>query len=223
MTDIKERKNVIFDMDGVLFDTERRILDCWMHLGEKYGIPDIESVMTACIGTNARETRKIMLAHYGEEFPYEKYRQESSQLLRSEAKKQGIPVKKGARELLHFLKENDVRIGLASSTRKERVEEELSQTGLSGYFEVIVGGDMVKKSKPAPDIYLRACEMLAVVPAAAYAIEDSRNGLISAHLAGLKTILVPDLLEPDREMKEMAGFVRRDLLEVRDVFKEVWQ
>ena len=128
---------------------------------------------------------------------------------------EGIPVKAGVRELLSFLKINGYRLGLASSTRYAVVKEELEGAGLFDFFEIVVGGDMVRRSKPAPDIYQKACEELAVEP---YAVEDSKNGVRSAVEAGLRVFLIPDLIAPDDEMKKMAYQIYPDLIELRRQF-----
>ncbi|MCH5253119.1 MAG: HAD-IA family hydrolase, partial [Lachnospiraceae bacterium] len=105
-----------------------------------------------------------------------------------------------------------------SSTRRAVILEELEQTGLLDFFEVIVGGDMVEKSKPAPDIYRKACEEMGIRPDGVYAIEDSKNGLRSAAAAGLRVLLVPDLIVPDKEMEQLAFQIFHDLIEVRQYF-----
>ncbi|MCH5252346.1 MAG: HAD family phosphatase [Lachnospiraceae bacterium] len=211
-------KVVIFDMDGVIFDTENQILNIWCYLAGKYGIEGIENVFYRSIGTDREETRKIVLDSYGPDFPYDKFRQESSRLFRERADREGIPVKAGVRELLPFLKINGYRMGLASSTRYVVVREELEGAGLFDFFETVIGGDMVERSKPAPDIYLKACEEMGVKPESAYAIEDSKNGVRSAASAGLKVFLIPDLIEPDEEMRELAYEVYPDLIELRRQF-----
>lgn len=209
-------KTIIFDMDGVIFDTERLILSCWQIEAAKYDIPNIEDTFKKCIGTNVDTTRQILFDTYGKDFPYDKFRPEYRDLFYQKIEKDGLPVKHGAREILSFLKVNGYRTGLASSTRREVVEQELTDAGLRNFFEVLVGGDMVKKSKPEPDIYWKACELMRVKPEETYAIEDSKNGVISAKTAGLKVLHVPDIIEPDEEMTEMADEIFEDLIQVRN-------
>lgn len=209
------KPTIVFDMDGVIFDTERLILSGWRYLAGKYDITGLDEVFYQCIGTNKEETRKIILSHYGAPFPYDRLMKESSELFHERVKKDGMPIKPGVRELLSFLRINGYRVGLASSTRKEVIVSELSQTGMLDFFEVIVGGDMVKRSKPAPDIYIEACQRMKADPQNTYAVEDSKNGLKSALAAGLKVHLVPDLISPDEEMKQMAYAVWPSLIELR--------
>ena len=118
-----------------------------------------------------------MEAYYGETFPYETFRQESSVLFHERIKRESLPVKKGVRELLEYLKEQNIPVGLASSTRLSVVTQELQQAGLYEYFCAVTGGDQLKHSKPEPDIYLMACEKMGVRPEETYAVEDSYNGI----------------------------------------------
>lgn len=210
------KKQIIFDMDGVIFDTENLILSCWRVVAEKYRIPNIEEAFRRVIGVSATGTKKIIQQVYGEEFDYESFRQESRELFDKKIARNGLPLKSGVRELLSFLKINGYRVGLASSTRYETVLEELTQTGLAGFFEVIIGGDMVERSKPEPDIYLHACEVMKLMPEETYAVEDSWNGVRSAAAAGLRVLHVPDLLEPGEEMEKLSFRIFEDLIDVRN-------
>ena len=121
---------------------------------------------------------------------------------------------------MDYLKAENYKIGLASSTRKFRVLENLEKSGFTNYFETIIGGDMIEHSKPNPDIYLLACKELGVNPAETFAIEDSPNGIRSAYNAGMKPIMVPDLLEPTEEILSKTVACKSDLIEVMDYFKE---
>lgn len=123
---------------------------------------------------------------------------------------------------MSWLKESGANVGLASSTRSETVIRQLTHAGLIQYFDVIVGGEMAKKSKPEPDIYLEACKRMGITPESAYGVEDSYNGMRSLHAAGLHPIMVPDLLEPNEEMQSLAEVILSDLFEVRDYLKNVW-
>ena len=212
-------KTVVFDMDGVLFDTERLCMDAWVAVAKEQGIPDMEEVFPKCIGLNGTDTKALVLDYYGEDFPYGEYCRQTSAWFWKEVEEHGLPIKKGVRELLAFLKENDYTIGLASSSRRESVVNHLTRAGIIDYFSVIVSGDMVEHSKPLPDIYLLACEQLGVAPEESYAIEDSPNGIRSAHSAGMKPIMVPDMVQPDEEMRERSFVICEDLLEVMKLFQ----
>ena len=120
---------VVFDMDGVIFDSERATMDCWIELAEKYSIPDIQTPYYKCIGVNAAMTRKIIFDTYGEDFPYDRYAAEASRMYHDKYDGGRLPVKKGAREILEFLKKNDKKIALASSSKKETVISQLRDAG----------------------------------------------------------------------------------------------
>ena len=167
---------VVFDMDGVIFDSERAVMQCWKELAEKYQIPDIEQAVLSCTGTTMKRTREIMLETYGADFPYDTYAKESSAIYHSRYDGGRLPMKPGVVELLTFLKEEGKKIALASSTRRQTVTNQLRDAGILDFFDQVICGDMVERSKPAPDIFLKACETLGVNPEHAYAIEDSYNG-----------------------------------------------
>ena len=209
-------KAVIFDMDGVIFDSERLVLECWKEIAKRENIKDMEEVFRRCIGTNKQKTKEILLEHYGQAFDYDTFRKEASNLFHSRYGDGRLPMKIGVKELLSYLKEQGVRIGLASSTRYEVVHQELQDAGILSYFESLTCGDMVKQSKPEPEIFLKACESLFVKPEEAIAIEDSFNGIRSAYRAGMLPIMVPDMIPPNEEMEQLTGKIFTDLAEVKE-------
>ena len=212
----KKFEAVVFDMDGVIFDSERGVMLCWGELAEKYGIKDIEKNVLACTGTTMARTREIMLEAYGENFTYDEYAKEASRMFHERYDGGRLPMKPGVVELLEYLKKQGKKIALASSTRRQTVVNELSDAHIIDYFDAIICGDMVERSKPAPDIFLKACEELGVEPESAYAIEDSYNGIRAAYNGGLMPIMVPDLLPANDEMYEKAVCVKENLIEVID-------
>lgn len=207
---------VVFDMDGVIFDSERAVMQCWKEVASRHNIPNIEKAILACTGTTMVRTREIMLNLYGADFPYDEYAKESSAIFHSRYDGGRLPMKPGVKELLSFLKEHGKKIALASSTRQQVVTDELRDAGIIGYFDRIICGDMVSRSKPAPDIFLKACEELNVSPSDSYAIEDSYNGIRAAHAGGLHPIMVPDLLPADEEMQSLAEIVLPNLTSVME-------
>lgn len=204
---MKDFDAVVFDMDGVIFDSERATMLCWLELADRYGIKDMEKPYLACTGTNAAMTRQIMLDAYGEDFPYDEYAHEASRMYHERYDGGRLPMKSGVVEILEYLKNSGKKIALASSTKKQKVISQLQDAGILNYFDEIVTGDMVEKSKPEPDIFLLASEKIGVSPERAYAIEDSYNGIRSAYRGGLRPIMVPDLLPADQEMNELAEAV----------------
>lgn len=205
---------VVFDMDGVIFDSERATLNCWLELADRYGIENVKQAFYRCTGTTMTRTKEIMLETYGSDFPYDAYEQEVSKMYHEKYDGGRLPMKPGVRELLTYLKDKGKKIALASSTRRETVVRQLKDADILPFFDVVVCGDMVKRSKPAPDIFLKACEELSVQPERAFAIEDSYNGIRSASSGGLRALMVPDLLEPTDEMMELTETVQTSLLDV---------
>ena len=214
------KKAIVFDMDGVLFDTEALCKKSWDKIARDHNITDMESVFMQCVGTNANDTRTLVLNHYGQDFPYDDFCRETSKWFREWIDENGMPMKPGVRELLVYLKEEGYQIGLASSTHREAILHHLESSGIVEYFSVIVGGDMVEHSKPRPDIYLMACKQLGVSPDEACAIEDSPNGIRAAHAAGMTPFMVPDLIAPDEEMRTLSFRIFKDLTEVKDFLQK---
>lgn len=212
---------VVFDMDGVIFDSEKKVIECWREVADRYHIPDIADACGHCLGLNRQATRAYMLGRYGQDFPYDSYKQEMSELFHKRYGGGRLPLKPGVGELLEFLKKNQIKVALASSTRREVVYQELGDADLLKYFDQVICGDMVKRSKPEPDIFLKACEELGVKPELAYAVEDSPNGLRSAKCAGLHPIMVPDLAPVTEELEQISEVVLSSLLEVRNYLFKV--
>ncbi len=210
---------VVFDMDGVIFDTERLVIEFWKEVAKKHNIPNVEHTCIQCLGTNRVRTREIFLENYGADFPFDPYRAEVTELFNTHYKGVPLPTKPGVRELLSYLQEQDIKVGLASSTAQHLVRDELGTAGLLPYFQTLVCGDMVEHSKPAPDIFLKACEILNADPTKSIAIEDSFNGIRSAHCAGMTPIMVPDQVQPTDEIRTLAFHVMPSLLDVLNWLK----
>lgn len=217
---MKAMEAVVFDMDGVIFDSEKLVVECWVEIAEKYGVKDVEKACKECLGLNRAASKEKFLERYGLDFPYDSYKQEMSDLYHKRAREGALCMKLGVVEFLSYLQEKEIKIALASSTREQVVKWELTDAGIVDSFEVIVCGDMVRKSKPEPDIFLKACELLDVLPANALAIEDSYNGIRAAYAGGLRPIMVPDLAEPTVEMEELAEVILPSLFEVMEYVKE---
>ena len=211
-----ELKAFVFDMDGVIFDSERLGLRCWQIVADRYDLGDITETAKKCIGRSTKDTMMIFDDAYGDRVSVEKLYTEAKTVMSELIEKEGLPLKTGVFELLGFLRESGIKLGLASSTSYNTVCAELKGAGLLDYFEVVVGGDMVEHSKPEPDIYLLACEKLEVSPENAACVEDSFNGIISASRAGLHTIMVPDMLMPTDEILKLVEIYKKSLGEVKE-------
>lgn len=211
---------VIFDMDGVIFDSEAKVQECWEEIAEKYGMKDIQKTCRMCLGSNARVVEQIFKQQYGEDFDYARFSKKVDTLFQERYGEGRLPKKPGILELLQYLKKHGIKTAVASSTNTRAVRQELEEGGLLVYFDVVVGGDMVTKSKPDPQIFLEVCKKLQISPNETYIIEDSYNGIRAAHSAGSRPIMVPDLLQATEEMKEKASVVLPSLTEVQEWFKE---
>ena len=204
----------IFDLDGVIFNSEWAVFHEWKLLSEKYGFPNLEEPYMKCIGVNAATCRQIFLDYYGPDFPYDLYSKERSRNFHEKYDHGRLPLKPGVHELLETLQTKNIRTAIASSTRTGIVEEELKGANLLHYFERVVGGDQVEKSKPAPDIFLKAAELLGVNPASCCVIEDAWNGILASSAAGMLPVMIPDMLPPNEEMHRKAGLILNSLTDL---------
>ena len=142
---------------------------------------------------------------YGADFPYDTYKAEMSARYWENVGEGKLELKPGVREILDALRQNGWKTAIASSTRTAVVREEMQHFGLEQMFDEIIGGDMVRRSKPDPEIYLTACRALGADPAETYAVEDSYNGIRSAAAAGMRPVMIPDLLPPTPEIESLTA------------------
>ena len=192
-------KAIIFDKDGTLHDTEKVYEQAWMLAAGELNVPDMETTIRDCTGT----TIPWIAEYWAEKYltiPFEDYlpRRQFHYIRLLE---QGIPVKKGAYEVLGYLKAHGYRIGMATSTPWDTVKEHLERTDMLSYFDTVVTGDMIPNGKPAPDIYLLAAERLGVDPADCIGVEDSLNGVRAVAAAGMRPVMIPDLIPPTPEVE----------------------
>ncbi|MBR5641444.1 MAG: HAD family phosphatase [Firmicutes bacterium] len=221
---LKDTKLMIFDMDGLLLDTERLIVDAWDKLAQEEGLDrgQIRRTCIACIGINLQAVEQVVREMLGEDFPYWTYRAEIHRRITEELKGGPMPVKKGAFELLEYLKRTGMPAVVASSSPKAVVEVELKDAGLLPYFENISGGEDAARSKPAPDLFLKAAASIDVPPENCLVLEDSYNGIRAAHAAGMMSVMVPDLLPPTEEMAQLYTALAPDLGAVAEMLLETF-
>lgn len=215
-------KAVVFDMDGVIFDSERLYRKHWMITGKEYGIPEaeMEELCNHIAGATRQHNERLMKDHFGEDFDYGTFRAKTMDRMDAEIAKDGLDIKPGVKELFAYLKQNGYRIALATSTAKERASKNLERAGILDVFDAIVYGGVVPNGKPAPDIYLKACEDLGVQPKEAIGIEDSINGVKSSSAAGLYTIMVIDLIRPTDEIRPLADQIYDSLFDVIELLNK---
>ncbi len=207
-------KAVVFDMDGLMFDTERIYMDAWDYTGEQLGLGKIGYFSIRTLGKTDQSIKQDIINEFGGHITPEMVFAHINTYKAQYFASNHVPVKKGLYELLEYLKRNGYKIGLASSSRPDEIHKHLLDAGIGEYFEAIVSGRMVAHSKPAPDIYLLACEKLGILVSECMALEDSINGIRSASDAGLMPVMIPDLIQPDEETLSLLHAQLPDLLSV---------
>lgn len=195
-------KGVIFDMDGVILDSETISDRTWMTAAKERGLEINIDLINACRGTNKNDTLEVFRKHFGENFDGEGFLSRTSELFHQIEESEGIPLLPYAEEILEYLKPRYI-LALASSTKGPTVERQLRTAGVLDFFKTRTTGDMVVHSKPNPEIYLMACKSVGLKPEECYAIEDSLNGIKSAYAAGLKPVMVIDKIQPTEEIRKM--------------------
>lgn len=196
-------KGLVFDMDGLLLDSERLVRRSWDYVGEMLGYENFGDHIFHTVGFNLKRRTEYFRKNVSPDFPMDFFAAETRKRYHMIAEKEGVGVKPGAEELLGWAKEHGLRIGLATSSRKEHAELSLERAGLYHYFDGAVFGDTVTEGKPAPEIYLKACRAIGVKPEEAAALEDAPSGVLSAAAAGMRVIVIPDLVEPPEEINDL--------------------
>lgn len=194
---------VVFDMDGLLLDTERQALEGFVHACRANGVtPDLPTYYR-CIGTRSRDSRQLLIDGHGPGFPYDDVVAAWNDYYAANFKGRPPPVKSGAREILDVVRGAGLPCALATSTHDPAATERLAAVGLDGYFDVKVTGDRITRGKPDPEIYRTAAAELQVEPMRAWALEDSPNGVRAALAADYSAIQIPDLVEPDDAVRAL--------------------
>jgi beta-phosphoglucomutase family hydrolase len=214
-------KAVIFDMDGTMFNTEYLASLAWEKAGKKLNYSITEDVLSQVRGRNMTDAIQIFSHIYGTDRVYKEAKVLRDQYVATMIEQDGIPIKKGLIEILTFLKNENKKIAVATSSKCEIAKRYLKETGVYDYFQAHIYGDMVKNSKPDPEIFLIAAKTLGVNPAECLVLEDSKAGIRAGKNAGMCSILIPDLTPPDKDMKADAYLICNDLLEVLALLKNL--
>jgi HAD superfamily hydrolase (TIGR01509 family) len=209
---------VIFDMDGLLIDSERIYVAAIMEAGRAVGFDISEAFCHAMIGLPGRDCDAMIAGHFGPAFPMTDYltacRTRVAGLIEP-----GIPLKPGAVELIDHLAERDIPVAVATSSSRANAERHLGQSRLLERFRIVVTRDDVARGKPSPDLFIRAAKDLGIAPERCLSLEDSLNGIRAAHAAGTLPIMVPDLIQPTDEIKAMCIAVVDSLHEVHRLMR----
>lgn len=205
---------VVFDMDGLLVDTESMFRDVMMETSRRRGLHLPIEVFLRMVGLQHEASRAVAMAHFGEDFDYEPWMADAWALAHARTEV-GVAVKAGVVELLDYLDGAAIPRAVATSSGHPAVNRTLGSTGLLPRFDTIVAAGDYARGKPNPDPFLTAAALLGIDPTACLALEDSHNGVRAAHAAGMMTIMVPDLLEATEEMRSLCVAVSETLHEVR--------
>lgn len=212
-------KGAIFDMDGLMIDTEKLYLKFWIQSAKDFGY-DMKPEHVYAIRSMARKYSIPTLKGFlGEDCPTEEIRAHRTELMAEYINEHGLEVKKGLFELLYYLKGREIKMAVATATPRSRTTEYLEKIGAAKFFSAVICGDMVETGKPAPDIYLIAARELGLPPEECAAFEDSPNGIKAAHAAGCHAIMIPDMTQPDDEIKPLLSAVYENLGLAVDYFE----
>lgn len=213
-------KVAIFDMDGLIFNTERQFFKFESMVHKKYGYPSRIEDFTQTLGLSFASVKEVHKKIFGEDFSTEQIFKETRELVAKDVEENGLEIMKGIPELLEFFKGNGTICCVASSTVTPMVEKYLNIAGIRDYFKHIIGGDQVKNSKPNPEIFLKALGKTPFNKDEAVIFEDSENGIRAAHAAGIPVICIPDLKYPNYSLKDIPIHIVDSALDVIDLYSE---
>lgn len=212
-------KGAIFDMDGVLFDTERIYQQTWQEIAAERGLSLSDGFLQTVSGTNGAQMRYVIEEYYhvSDGAPII----EQCMMRMKQKLSVHVPMKKGVREILTFFQEQGIDIAVASSSSALQIESNLQITGIRDYFFKIVSGSEVTRGKPAPDIFLLAAKRLGHAPNTCFVFEDSVNGIKAGHAAGCFTVMVPDLIAVSPSIKPLCSAICQDLGEAEEKIRRL--
>lgn len=213
-------KLVIFDMDGIIFDSEKLYMHFLKIMMKRYHYILTKRQYISTLGLTDLATKIKMQELFGADFTFDKIYSQAKQEMMTYIEKKNIPLKDGILNLLNFLKSNNYKIAIASSTDKTTIFYYLQKSNLNHYFDYIVGDDDVINSKPHPEIFLKACDKINIDPSKALVLEDSPNGLLAAIRANITAICIPDLLFPPQEIASKCFAIVNSANEVIDILKK---
>lgn len=210
----------VFDMDGLMFDTEKLTYTLQRKIMREFFGADFSlEQYKQTIGRRTADLPLFFKKLYGSDFDFDKFHKHCLTAFEDYTQNYGIPVKDGLFELLDELKRKNIKIALATSTTRKSAERALKIAGVLDYFDALICAEDVKNGKPDPEPFLKACRQLGIKPRECLALEDSFNGIRSAHGAGTVTVMVPDLIEPTYEIRKMCFEVCADLYEVKNLIQ----
>lgn len=217
---MSEIKGVLFDMDGVIFDTEKVYLEIWTKVFKSYGYYLKRETYISIMGTGTENSKKTFKNTFGKDIPMEEMYKDKDRLLKETIESGKVAMKPGVLEILKFLKENNMKIALATSAKMWRLDIQLSMAGIKEMFDAITCGDEIKNLKPDPAIFLKAAEKIGLKPEECIVIEDSPAGIQAAFNAGMYGIHVEDLKEADENIKKYCRTNFKNLIEIKEYIEK---
>ena len=214
-------KGVIFDLDGLLIDTEKLYQRFWIEAAKQCGYKMTKEQSLQLRSLDKNLAKNLLTEWFGKDFSYQKTKEIRIKLMNDYIEKNGINAKEGAAELASYLKENGYKTAIATATNYERTNYHLKLAGLRDYFENIICASNLEHGKPYPDVYLYACRKLELEPCECLALEDSPNGIKSSYSAGCITVCVPDSGEPENEINPFVNYHAKSLNDVIDLIKNM--
>lgn len=212
-------KGLIFDMDGLILDTETISNKLLIDIFSKYDINLNEEIISKTIGLEKKKAMKVFEEYLGDNIPIKDIINLHKKVVNDYLEKNGVPVKLGLIELLNYLDEEKIKKVVATSSYRKVAENVLIRANVYNRFDYIICGDEIKESKPSPDIFLKALEKLNLSADEVIVLEDSRMGILAAHRAKIKSIMIPDILPADEETKKLYFKECKSLLDVIHLLK----
>ena len=207
-------KAVIFDMDGLMIDSERVTYDGYVIEMGKRNYHFSKEFYIKTLGKTIKTVYQIYFDEYGDQFPIDEVIDDVHQYIEEVFIKDGVPIKKGLIELLQYLKQHNIKTIVATSSGRERTNRILKQADLTSYFDDSICGDEVENGKPNPEVFLKACEKLNVKTSEAIVLEDSEAGIEAAHNANINVYCIPDMKYPEPKYKALTKQVLEDLSQI---------
>lgn len=214
-------KAIIFDMDGLMIDSERVTFECYQERLKDMNLTMDEEFYKTLLGKPIKGIYQRFYDVYGNDFPIENVIQDVHQLMAERFETEGVPVKKGLVELLHYLKDNNYKTIVATSSNRDRVDKILAQAKITEFFDDSICGDEVTKGKPNPEVFLKSCQKLGVNVDEAIVLEDSEAGIQASYDANIKVICIPDMKYPEKQYEEKTFKILKDLTEVTGYLKSL--
>lgn len=212
---------IIFDMDGILIDSERQSNEGWLWAAGQLGVDMPMWLIDSFKGAPAELCCKFFDDYYKGVIDYWEAKELRTQHVYKIRETEGIPVKNGVKDIFEYIRNNGLKCAVATSTRRESAEKTLHEIGVWDYLDAVVYGDEVERGKPEPDIFLRAAKAIGVNPSEAVVVEDSINGIKAGYAADMRVVHIPDTIAIDDDIRKLTYMVCADLNGLIDVVESI--